>query len=501
MRHLLSNSQALHLDSASCELGLPSLSLMEQAGLLMYQTLLELWQPQPTSQALVLVGTGNNGGDGLVLARLALLEKRFRVQVLLWGEAKTPECQLQLRLFKALGGDWIPWEDERAEAWLSGADLWVDALLGVGWKAPLRSLSVERLHRLETLRLKHHPLVATIDVPSGLTENSEQDSESSILSATWTLAAGFGKISCFQPHLRQKAGQVIPVSVAFPASLPSESVWWLEEQDLPNLGGQIPADSWKNQRGHVAVAAGSPTYWGAGLLACRSAQAAGAGLVTWVTNLEKTLPASLMRRSEEDLTQISCSAWVVGPGWGRAPEREALLHELWQTSVPLVIDADGLYALASLLRQKQLSPRKNTVLTPHPGELARLKASLVLEESGLGFEEVLMAMAKATGAVIVAKNSVTWIVSPEGAKAVWDGREPALATGGSGDCLAGFLGAYLARGRSAWEAACAAVILQGTSGKELASRKGWFSADDLWKQAARVASCAAQAYSSRLKRG
>ena len=500
MRRLLSNSQALQLDAESRQRGLPSLSLMEQAGLLMYQALLELWQPSPQNTAVFLVGTGNNGGDGLVIARQALLENRFRVRCLLWGDASTSECQLQLQLVQSLGGDCLLWDDSRAEAWLSSADLWVDALLGVGWKAPLRTTAWERLSRLEEFRKTHNPLVAAVDVPSGLNENSEFLPNGPVLTATWTLAAGFGKSSCFHPQQRRYAGQLVTVPVAFPAPLSTDTVFWLAEEDLSTLGGTVTEDIWKNKRGHVAVAAGSLDYPGAGLLACRSAQAAGAGLVTWVTNRELAAPPSVMTRPEERFAELKCSAVVAGPGWGREQQREFFLEELWQTTCPLVVDADGLVALASLLRQKRLSSRPNTILTPHPGELSRLLEALNLGQSApMSFIETLEFLARTVGGVVVAKDSVTWIVSAEGQKAVWDGREPGLATGGSGDCLAGFMGAYLARGRSIWDAACSGVILQGAAGKALASTKGWFSADDLWEEAARLASCAARTNSFRLK--
>ncbi|NNM54758.1 MAG: NAD(P)H-hydrate dehydratase [Spirochaetales bacterium] len=505
MRHLLSNSQALQLDAESRQLGLPSLSLMEQAGLLMYQALLELWHPSPQNMAVFLVGTGNNGGDGLVIARQALLENKFRVRCLLWGEASTSECQLQLHLVQTLGGECLSWDDPRAEAWLSGADLWVDALLGVGWKAPIRDTARERLARLEEFRKKYNPLVAAVDVPSGLNEDSKLFPaklfpDGPVLTATWTLAAGFGKNSCFHPQQRRYTGQLVSVPVAFPAPLPPETVFWLDEGDLSTLGGTVPDDVWKNTRGHVAVAAGSLDYPGAGLLACRSAQSAGAGLVTLVNNHELAVPPSVMSRSEERFAELKCSAIVAGPGWGRDQQREVFLQKLWQAPWPMVVDADGLVALASLLRQKRLPARPKTIITPHPGELARLLEALnVSQGTPMSFLEAMELLAKTVGGVVVAKDSVTWIVSAEGKKAVWDGREPGLATGGTGDCLAGFMGAYLARGRSMWDAACSGVILQGTAGKALANSKGWFTADDLWEEAARFASCASRANSFRLK--
>ncbi len=500
MRHLLSNSQALELDAESRQRGLPGLSLMEQAGLLMYQALLNLWEPSPQNTAVFLVGTGNNGGDGLVIARQALLENKFRVRCLLWGDASTSECQLQLQLVQTLGGECLLWDDSRAEAWLASADLWVDALLGVGWNAPLRATARERLRRLEELRKTHNPLVVAVDVPSGLSDHLELFADEPVLAATWTLAAGFGKSSCFYPQQRQNAGQLVVVPVAFPAPLSTKTVLWLGEEDLSSLGGTVSDDIWKNKRGHVAVAAGSMDYPGAGLLACRSAQAAGAGLVTWVTNHEPAGPASVMRRSEERFAELRCSSIVAGPGWGRDQQREIFLENLWQAPSPMVVDADGLVALASLLGQQRLSARPKTIITPHPGELARLLEALNQRtDKPMNFLEGLEFLAKTVGGVVVAKNSVTWIVSAEGQQAVWDGREPGLATGGTGDCLAGFIGAYLARGRSIWDAACAGVILQGAAGKALATSKGWFSADDLWEEAARLASCAARTNSFRLK--
>jgi len=234
---------------------------------------------------------------------------------------------------------------------------------------------------------------------------------------------------------------------------------------------------------------------GALILAARSAAAAGAGLISLGVDSEllslvvPQVPAFQVRPGS-DLVSLASrfDAWVVGPGWGRGGDRAGLLGGLWATDLPLVLDADGLAAWADLGRPARNAP---TVLTPHPGEFRNLVAGAAASV------EAAAVLARDRGFTVVLKGSATWILSPDGRRAVWDGTEPALGTGGSGDCLAGVVGALLAAGLEAYEAAVAAVALHGAAGKGLARREGWFTADRL-PEALALLSSACRTVSLRL---
>jgi len=273
------------------------------------------------------------------------------------------------------------------------------------------------------------------------------------------------------------------VPLAFPqAAQPSADL--LDAGDLASLVPRVDPGSHKGTRGHVAILGGSSGMTGAAVLAARSAAAAGAGLVSVGTDADcldviaPQVPAFQVRTSEDLLASTTrYRAWVAGPGWGRGPQRADLLARLWATDLPLVVDADALAAWANLPASLRSAP---VVLTPHPGEFARIAAGpgSALARAG--------ALAQDRRVTVVLKGSVTWILGADGRRSVWDGANPALGTGGSGDCLAGVVGAMLAVGLDGYDAARAAVALHGTAGQALADAEGWFTADRLPEALARI---------------
>ncbi|HPG86663.1 MAG TPA: NAD(P)H-hydrate dehydratase, partial [Spirochaetales bacterium] len=189
------------------------------------------------------------------------------------------------------------------------------------------------------------------------------------------------------------------------------------------------------------------------------------------------------------------TAALAGPGWGADERNAARLESLWDAALPLALDADALGLLATSCLARRCSP---LLLTPHPGEFAPLAAvaagaqpddpaalELAARRTRFDTAAVVAETAAYFGAVVALKGSVTWIGDPDGRLAVWDGREPALATAGSGDVLVGLAAGFLARGASAWDAAKAAVIAHGLAGRALA-RRGFFEADALLPEVARL---------------
>lgn len=481
MVKLISNQEARRLDADAQKLwGIPSLSLMEEAALKLHLSLKEQLTDFPPDLSVVyLAGTGNNGGDALAMARHAFLEKKWRVSVFSLGPGKTEENRVQRTIGEKLG---IPFFGPEDTAWvekLSQARVWVDGLWGVGLTGPLRDQEAGLLDRLRLLQKELAVGVAAIDLPSGL------DQKADVLECRWTLACGPAKQICYEPDKRHFCGIIIPHSLSFPEP-DGASVQLLEESDLGHLLPEVNPDLYKNQRGHTYVFGGSENLSGAPLLACRSAQAAGTGLVSLFCDppLAQALVGhhpSLMVHSwaGESLDLSRADSLVIGPGWGREgrdPFLDVLIRDAAKAKIPLVIDADGLGILPRL-RPETRDPSHPFILTPHPGELRMLTGKPATLETAVQ-------VSRQWHAVVVLKGSVTWIFSPDGRTAVWDGRCPALACAGSGDCLAGFAGAFLGWGMDPFQAAVTAVVLHGTAGRSLALSDGWFNAEDLPPRAA-----------------
>lgn len=484
MRRLVSSSAALAADRAAEQnFGYPPWMLMEEAGIRL-QDRLELleasgaWRP---GRVVYLAGPGNNGGDVWVMARQAFLRGR-PVAVVPAVRPSSSSCLQQAAWAEAVGVPVAPWPSEEAEVLLKSAPVWVDGLWGTGLRGPLRPEAAALIAELETLRSREGKPVAAIDTASGLREGRRPSDP--VLRARWTLTPGPLKDFCFHPANREASGDLIEVPLAFPHPA-SPAAWLLEGDDLASLVPPVSPHAHKGRRGHVAVAGGGPGMTGAVVLAARSAAAAGAGLVSLGTDPEliplvaPQVPAFQVRPADE-LPELGSryDAWVAGPGWGRSGDRVSLLERLWASDLPLVLDADGLAVWAALGRPARRAP---TILTPHPGEFVRLGAGSEASVEAAAF------LAAEKNLVVVLKGSTTWIAAPDGQKSVWDGVEPALGTGGSGDCLAGVAGAMLAVGLGAYEAARAAVVLHGEAGRSLARQEGWFTADRLPDTLARIA--------------
>ncbi len=270
----------------------------------------------------------------------------------------------------------------------------------------------------------------------------------------------------------------------------------LGPSDLSSLLPPMQPDVHKGMRGSLVLYAGSYQGLGAALLAARAGSASGAGVVSLVLRDElwqaaaSNLVSQIVRR-ESDGPGRKADAILAGPGWGKSEDRMQLLRSLLGSDVPLVLDADALFLAAAIGAQGRTAP---LVLSPHPGEFVQLarrackaseddvKRRMLSDTLALGQQT-----ACSFGAVLVLKNSVTRVFHPDGRQAVWEGHVPELATGGSGDVLAGLLAGFMARGLSAWDASCAAVIVHGMAGRIAARQLGFFQAQDIIPYAARIA--------------
>jgi NAD(P)H-hydrate epimerase len=478
--------------------GVPGLELMEHAGAGVTRASERL---APDGPVTILCGKGNNGGDGLVVARL-MRDTGREVNVVcvappeqLTGDARTNLERLPGPAPLALDG--VPWseKDEPGQdprpltELLASQALAIDALLGTGFQGEPRG---EIAEAIEALRASGTSVVS-VDVPSGV-DASTGEVASLAVRARRTVSFHAAKPGLWINPGKACAGAVEVIDIGIPRGAPARSrVGLITSRVLAELPHRS-ASATKFSSGHVILAGGSRGLTGAPTMAARASMRAGAGYVTACVpaSVQEIVAASgtpeLMSRGlEEDppgggsiaagaVEEVLDAArrggsLALGPGIGRNEPAAAFARALaLQAELPMVLDADGLNAHAGHLRE--LAARSAaTVLTPHAGELGRLL--------GCGSDEIerhrlqhVRAAAAESGAVVVLKGDDTLIAAPDGAVAVNPGGAPALATAGTGDVLTGVVAALLAEGLSAFTAAGAAVFLHAEAGRRAARRTG-----------------------------
>ncbi len=470
------------------EYSIPGIVLMENAGANALRALLEEGLRGPL---VFVAGTGNNGGDAFVMARHALLAGLGQITVVLASGAprEGSEPAINLASCRALGIQVVGFEQRAARARMQEAAWIVDGVAGTGLSGALRApidRVVQAINRAPAKR-------AAVDVPSGLHDGWV--AAEPIVHADVTLTMGLPKRCLYLPQARALCGRIRVVEVGFPPALLEAAHLQgelLAAADLDRLVPALEPDTYKNRRGHLAVFAGSPGTTGAAWLAAHAAARSRAGLVTLYAHPEIYSAVAggyrsvMVRRGAPTALELARhTAFVAGPGWGTTQERRSELALLLRTPLPGVIDADALALAADILARDGIAPGENRVLTPHPGEAARIldcPAAEVLRDPLAALEEA----GKRLGCVIVLKGHVTTVWSPGGRFAVLDGMNPALATGGSGDVLAGTIGGLLASGLTAETAARAGVLAHSTAAFRAAKARGLFVSEDLLPFLSRV---------------
>jgi len=466
-------------------LGIPGMRLMERAGAAVAAHAVVL---APRGRIRVVCGGGNNGGDGYVAGRLLHAAGR-EVEALalvpllgLSGDAR------QAREEAARAG--LPVRDlTSAEAIQAGpGELLVDALLGTGLSRPPDGLFAAAIERLRALRAGGARVLA-VDIPSGLSADTGRPLGACV-EADRTVTFAFPKRGLLLRPGAELAGELAVADIGIPpeaaARVPVGCELVGEEEARALVPARAP-DAHKGEAGRLLVIAGSPGKSGAAHLALAGALRGGAGLVTLAAR-EEVLPLALAGRPEAmslslpgngplgrgDLAPLleaarASDALVVGPGIPRGPETAALLRELLAAArKPAVLDADALNALSGS-REGVAGLPVPAVLTPHPGEMARLCgmdiATVQADRIGLAAER-----ARSWGCVVVLKGAGTVVADPAGPPALIGSGNAGMATGGTGDVLAGLLGALLAGGLDARSAARAGAWVHGRAG-DLAARR------------------------------
>jgi hydroxyethylthiazole kinase-like uncharacterized protein yjeF len=455
----------------------PSLGLMERAGEGLARVVSEY---APAGRVAVVCGKGNNGGDGLVVARLLRAAGRD-VDVVLTGNPAELSGDPAANLSRLPG----PPPSRFAEVRLQDAAVIVDALLGTGFTGTPRDEAAGAIAAMNAAG----GLVIAADVPSGV------DASTGVVAGEAIRADATATFHQAKPGLwispgKHCAGEVVVVDIGMPAGAPGSAWAGLIEpavlDDVPRRG----VGSTKFTSGAVVIVGGSAGLTGAPTMTALAAMRAGAGYVTVATAASAQLALSVrlleaMTRGLPDsggaLTLESlegalealarADAGVLGPGLGRAPESQAFARELAAGApVPLVIDADGLNAFAG--RPEALAERAPaTILTPHEGELGRLlgRESGPIRASRL---ESARVAAQRAGAVVVLKGDDTLVATPDGRIAISPGGAPGLATAGTGDVLSGVIAAMLAKGMPAEHAAAAGVLAHLHAGQAAAEPDG-----------------------------
>jgi len=465
------------IDRLTIERGISGIVLMENAGERVVEFLAATFAPLSAQRIVVMCGKGNNGGDALVVARQ--IHTRFRPGSLDVVLAVDP-AELQgdaAANFRSLAACGCTWTRDVTPG-MRAATLVVDGLLGTGIRGPASGVMLERIREINS----GFPLakILAIDIPSGMPSDSSALS-GEFVRVDYTVTFTTLKVSQALPPNCDHMGELRVVPIGSPAELyegSSEIFLSLAERaQFRDLLAPRPKGAHKGKFGHVLVIGGAPGKTGAAAMAGLAALRSGSGLVT-VACSEPDFTAvapELMTAPLPDLHSIGGIARnkdviAIGPGLGDNPDLVSLTRSLAaESEIPMVIDADGLNALAQSPWGRATHLR---VLTPHPGEMSRLtgKSVSAIEADRVGAARSL-AMEK--GVCVVLKGERTLIAFSDGRVSINPTGTPAMATGGSGDILTGLVAGFLGQFPDRPEAAIiAAVYLHGLAGELGAAAKG-----------------------------
>ncbi|HOU21752.1 MAG: NAD(P)H-hydrate dehydratase [Kiritimatiellae bacterium] len=432
----------------------------------------------------LLAGPGNNGGD-VFAAALFLADMGFAPEI--WIACPVEKIKGAARhFFDEAAAEEIPWHELlAAEDWdpvrdVAPPPILVDGLLGTGGQgAPTGIIRAA----IEYLNVKSREcLVISADIPSGMNADTGA-AAGPVVQADYTVTMGFPKAGMAAPAAAEALGSLRSVSIGLPGefadAIPDArpGLQWISEADVRRILPRRRRDSHKGTYGRALLLGGSPAYPGAIVLAAEGAARSGAGLVR-VATVESAASAVVVRVPEAiigadlspDFPLAGTDAILAGPGLGRDPEARRLVARLLhETPGPLVLDADAIAVLEGKPEVVKNCAHP-VVLTPHPGELARL---LGTDAAAIQRDRLTAAQkaAELTGAIVVLKGAGT-LVAKTG-QPVWINLNgnPGMACGGSGDVLAGLLAGLLAQKLDPLQAACAAVWLHGTAGDIAALQK------------------------------
>jgi ADP-dependent NAD(P)H-hydrate dehydratase / NAD(P)H-hydrate epimerase len=483
---VVTSAQAAARDRAVIDGGVPPRALMQRAGAAAAAEIVRHFGDRLTRGVAVFAGPGNNGGDAWVVAA-ALAAVGVSVRVVEVGDAKTGDCRAEREHARSNYNFSTP----------SGAEeVVIDGILGTGASGAPRGAAADGIQRIAALRANGASIVA-LDLPSGLDATTGDENESVRADLTIT----FGTIKRGALVRRHRCGHIAVVDIGLGRAPDDGALTLLDRTWVHERVPEIRARAHKGTRRRIAMVGGTRGMAGAAILATRAALRSGVGMVRAIVHSESigpiqmAAPAALTTewlQSDDEIRDVICDwahAVVIGPGLGRAPDTRARVEQLLRVWLgPVLIDADALNVFegdaASL---GALIGKRTAIITPHPVEFSRL--------TGMSTDDVVhnafdagRDLANTLGAIVLLKGVPTVITGPKGKSFVSSSGTPVLATGGSGDALAGIAGTLMAQMQDPLEAAACAAWIHGRAG-ELAGVRGVRGAtiedvidalDDVW---------------------
>ncbi len=495
MTKIITAAQMQALDHRTIsEAHIPATTLMERAGSGVVSCLEQRLGPVRGKTVTVVCGKGNNGGDGFVVARLF---RRHHANVRVLAMAPTSELSRDAatmcrQFVRGAGKSSVRLYTSRAQAQalLHDSDIIIDALLGTGLSSAVTGRYAEAI---DSINEAGRPVVA-VDLPSGLHADTGAILGRAVR-ASLTVTFGLPKLGLYQNDGIDLTGEVAIVDIGIPPAyidaVESRTTLMTQEVVRTYLPRRQPS-SHKGTFGHAGIIAGSVGKTGAAAMAARAALRVGTGLVTVAvpTSVNDVLEAKLLEVMTVPMPETKArtfarialdrlvafmearTAIAIGPGLSTHPETVELVQALTkQLDRPTVLDADALNALTgrtALLASCKTPP----IITPHPGEMARLEADAIPQTVNSDRIGTASRFARERGLFVVLKGARTVVARPDGTVAICPTGNPGMATAGTGDVLTGMMVGLLAQGMPSWEAACAATYLHGAAGDLAAARKG-----------------------------
>ena len=493
---ILTTAQMHQVEQDCAKIGLPTDVLMENAGKAVAEEVRRILGTIDKQHILILIGPGNNGGDGLVAARHL---HDWGAEVSLYLFSQRPPDDPNLKLVQERGITCVEvTQDEnldKLDKLLSSTSAVIDALFGTGKSHPLRDIFLQALDRVSRAKKRQPGLcVIALDLPSGLNADSGSV-DPACLYADNTITLGFPKPGLFNSPGAERAGKITVADIGIPASLAEQVTKELIDSECAkSFLPERPLEANKGNFGRVLVVAGSINYIGAAYLACNGAMRVGAGLVTLATaaSLQPILASKLTEITylplpESHLGIISSDAaklihqeldrynvLLLGCGLGQTQSAvrfiKSVLSRLRLAPPSLVLDADALNTLAKIPDWWQRLT-DDAILTPHPGEMARL-AGISVDEVQSDRVGIAKKAALEWHKTIVLKGAYTVVAAPDGQSRISPTANPGLASAGTGDVLAGAIAGLLAQGLSLFNAAACGVFLHGEAGEMVKARLG-----------------------------
>lgn len=493
---ILNSNQMRRAEQECADIGLTSSILMENAGRAVAEQVKHIVSNINNKNIIILIGPGNNGGDGLVTARY-LHDWGAQITLLLFSERSSNDHNLKLVHERQINCVNVSARFDITELslLLKSANIVIDGLFGTG---KLRRLNNQYSQLLETISKVKQQIpqlqIIALDLPSGLDADSGSI-DPACLKADETITLGFPKTGLFIPPASDWVGRLSIVDIGIPGHLVDNVQNELITEDWArSILPSRPLQANKGTFGRVIVNAGSKEYIGAAFLACTGAMRVGAGIVTLTTpaSLHAIMAVKLTEVTHLPLPETKQGTIVVteaarlinknldrfdvllsGCGIGQDEATSHFIRSLLlgtNPALPVVLDADALNILAKITNWwQQLTD--DAILTPHPGEMARL-AGMSVDEIQLKRIDVARAMAAKWRKIIVLKGAHTVVTSPDGRCQVSPFCNPGLATGGTGDVLSGIISGLLAQKVPLFEAATLGVYLHGKAGEIIKNRFG-----------------------------